>query len=79
VATLGADRLREHPIDRAEKSRQSQVDEIDASDAQHDVAADHDAFIQEPIEHVEKRRVFGSVEDEIDLGGCFCRPFARRH
>ena len=65
-----------HAIDGAQQSGQPEIDEIDARDAQHDIAVQHDAFVQQLVEQIEERRV-ARVEHGVGWRVPLCAPEPR--
>ena len=61
---------RKHAIGGTEQRGQTNVDEIDASNAEHHVAVGHHTFVEQTIQEIENRRL-GWFEDLVCHGRCF--------
>ena len=51
--------VRQHPIGRAQQHGQPRIDQIDLRQRDRQVAAQHDAFVQDVIDDVQQRRLAG--------------------
>jgi hypothetical protein len=67
---------RHHAIGGAQKRGEAEIDQVDAGDAERDIAGRHDAFVQYVIEEVEQAP-FRLVEDAIGKGRTLGRMFCR--
>jgi hypothetical protein len=64
AATAGFRRQRQQAIGSAKKRRQTQKDQIDACDTDRDIAGRHHAFVEQPIQQIEHRRI-GRAEELV--------------
>jgi hypothetical protein len=60
---------RKYAVCGAEKGRQTQIDQIDASQADRHIAGGDDTLTEQLVEHIEDGRLVG-LEDQIGNGFC---------